>query len=275
MYARNGDDESAIRVLREHLKEHPDAVRARQLLIRVLASSGNLRGAEHEAGALAELVGEDDPRPWLELGHAYELNHRYEEALLLYDKAASVAPKDATGPRTGGLRAARWGEAELAEPRLVEATRRDPKDGRTWHALGLVRIRLRDLEGAEHAYRSGLKADPRALENRLGLATVAVIRDDPKRALAHYDALIAARPKHADAHLGRSWALLRLGRLDDADAAITRALQLGADRDAAEAQVRALLRARKGGRPDPRSRAPEARPIDAEPGPARTPPARQ
>jgi tetratricopeptide (TPR) repeat protein len=247
LLAEKGRYADAARVLRTRLSEEPRDVEARRLLVRVLALSGDLGAAQREAGALAKRLGSTSPVPFIELGYALELAHRYEEALALYDHAGAVAPRDPTGPLTGGLRAARWGEAELAAPRLEEALRRDPKSARAWHALGVVRLRLGDLPGAELAYRSGLQADPNAVENRLGLATLAVTRDDPAAALEHYNALLAARPRFADGWLGRSWALLRLGRLDEAERALASGLELGANRDAA-ARQRALiarLRARK------------------------------
>jgi Flp pilus assembly protein TadD len=179
------------------------------------------------------------------MGHAYELNHRYDEALSMYDRAAEVAPKEPAGPREGGLRAARWGEVELAEPRLTEAVRRAPKDAEAWHALGVVRLKLGDVPGAEKAYRAGLAADGSALENRVGLATVAVMRDDAPAALRHYDALIKARPRFGDAHLGRSWALLRLGRFDEAEESLGDAERLGASPRAVGAQRRLLGRLRR------------------------------
>jgi tetratricopeptide (TPR) repeat protein len=200
--------------------------------------------------------------PWVELGHAFELAHRYDEALEHYDRAAAAAPHDPLGPLTGGLRAARWGEAELAEPRLEEALRRlsprtgaaarhdrpNPRAANAWHALGLVRLRLGDAKGAKAAYSSGLTADPGALENRLGLATVALAEGNAADALAQYDAILAARPKFGDAELGRAWALMRLGRLDEAREALDRAYRLGANRAVIARQQRLLAeleRARK------------------------------
>ena len=229
LLVERGQTAEAVRMLREHLGRHPSDIAAQRTLVRVLAVTGNLGAAEAEAQKLASRLGARDPVPFIELGHAYEIAHRYDEALQAYDRAAEVAPRDARGPREGGLRAARWGEVELAQPRLEEALRRDPRDARVWHALGVVRLKRGDAAGATVAYRSGLVANPAALENRIGLATVALATDDPEAALAQYDAIIAARPRFADAHLGRSWALLILGRLDDAQAALDMGARLGAN----------------------------------------------
>jgi tetratricopeptide (TPR) repeat protein len=205
-----------------------------------LAASGQAGRAEAEVAVLFRNLGHKSPIPWIERGYALELAHRYDEALAQYDTATEVAPRDPLGPLTGGLRSAEWGEAELAEPRLVEALTRDPTNARAWHALGVVRLKLGDLSGAKKAYSSGLSADPGALENRIGLATVALAEDDPKEALKQYDAVLAARPKFGDAELGRAWALMRLGRLDDAEKALDDGYRLGAN-PRALAKQRALL----------------------------------
>jgi tetratricopeptide (TPR) repeat protein len=240
MLVDRGRPAEAARELEAELGTHPQAIAERRLLIRVYATMGQLGRAQLQAQVLAQALGPQSPIPWLELGYALELSHRYDEAIEQYDRAAEVAPGDPLGPITGGLRAARWGEVELAEPRLAEGLRRDPGNAQAWHALGLVRTRLGNLVGASSAYRSGLRADPRALEDHIGLATVALLRGDAAAALSEYDAIVSARPKFADAELGRSWALMKLGRLDDAQRALDRAADLGASALALGAQRRAL-----------------------------------
>jgi tetratricopeptide (TPR) repeat protein len=240
MLVAKGQSQEAAKQLEAYLKEHPEAVSERRLLIRVYATLGQLGQAQTQAETLARRLGPQSPIPWVELGFALELSHRYDEALEQYDRAGEVAPRDALGPVTGGLRAARWGEPALAEPRLVEGLRRDPRNAEAWHALGLVRARLGNLDGADLAYRSGLRADPSALENHVGLASLALLRGDAAAALAEYDLIVSSRPRFADAHLGRSWALMRLGRLDDAQQALDRARDLGASPRPLNAQRHAL-----------------------------------
>jgi tetratricopeptide (TPR) repeat protein len=238
--AREHREADAIRLLRDHLACHGDDVASRRLLVRVLALTGDLGAASHEVDRLSQQLGQTDPLPFIELGHAYELAHEYEKALEMYDHAAEIAPGDPRGPRAGGMRAAHWGEVEWARPRLEEAARRGANDAEMWHALGLLRVHARDLQAAEEAYSAGLRADPAATECHLGLATVAVLRNDAGRALAEYDAIVASRPRFAPAHLGRAWALGRLGRKADARAALALAERLGADAAAIAAQRGAL-----------------------------------
>jgi tetratricopeptide (TPR) repeat protein len=240
LLADAGQSREALELLERHLQKEPHALLERRLAVRLSGAVGDLGKAELHAAALARELGPASPVPLLELGHALELTHHYDEALEHYDRASALAPRDPAGPLTGGLRAAAWGEPELSEPRLAEAVRRDPRDARAWHALGLVRARLGDLDGAERAYRSGLTADPRRTDNRVGLATLALLRDDPRAVLSEYDALLAEKPGFADAHLGRSWALVRLGRFAEASRELDRAERLGADRASLTSQRRWL-----------------------------------
>lgn len=232
-------DAEAKRTLEGHLARHPDDIAARRMLVRVLAWTGDLEGARREVAELERRL-PNDPVPWIELGHAFELTHRFDEALAAYDTAASVAPASPAGPREGGMRCARWGEPDEARTRLEEAVRRGAHDAEILHALGLVRLHGGDLDGARAAYEEGLRVDPASAENLLGLATVAVVGDDPKAALAAYDRLLAKKPSFAPAELGRAWALAKLGRRDDAKRALDRAEELGAPRENV-AKQRALL----------------------------------
>lgn len=237
---RNHQEDEAIKMLRAWLDKHPEDLKARKLLIRVLAETGDLPEAKLQIDDLTRRLPANDPTPSIELGHAYELAHKFEEALAAYDEAAKIAPNSPVGPHEGGMRAAHWGEAEAAEPRLTEAVRRGQKDAETFHALGLVRVHTGDLDGAEQAYRAGLTVDPEAIENWLGLATVAVVRGDGALALTAYDALLAKRPNYAAASLGRAWALGKLGRKNDAKQELAHALALGAPKKMVDKQLAAL-----------------------------------
>lgn len=229
----------ALVTLQNQLAKHPDDIESRRFYVRVLALTGDLARAKAEVDELERRL-PNDPAPYIELGHAYELAHRFEDALEAYDRAASIAPASPVGPLEGGKRAARWGEAEEASSRLEEAVRRGARDAGTYHTLGLVRLNLRDFDGAEAAYRAGLAADPKSMENWLGLATSAVARGDAAGALSAYDAIARERPSHAASQLGRAWALARLGRRAEAEKALDRAAELGAPPANIAAQRRAL-----------------------------------
>lgn len=238
---RQNRENEAIAVLRDRLRADEHDIPARRLLVRVLASAGDMVGAREQVEELARRLPHDDPRPYIELGHALELSHRYDEALDAYDQASAIAPSSPEGPREGGLRCARWGEAEPAASRLEEAVRRGARDVETLHALGLVRLNLGDFGGAEQAYREAAAADPGSADGWLGLATVAVARGDASAALGAYQQVLARKPHFAAAELGRAWALARLGRRDEATRALDHAEELGAPAENV-ARQRAALR---------------------------------
>lgn len=236
----HGQTREAVQLLEARLREESSDTEARRQLIRVLGIERRLDEVTRQAEILATQLGEHSPIPWLELGHAFELAHRYDEALGFYDRAAEVAPTDPVGPRTGGMRAARWGELEWAEPRLTEAARRDPSHAATWHALGLTRVHQGRYKEAKDAYQAGLRAEPTSFENRIGLATVALRLDDFAAALAQYERIAAERPGYADAHLGRAFSLWRMGRMESAAEALHQARAKGADPRVTERLERAL-----------------------------------
>ena len=239
--------DEGVTLLRDAIAKDPSDVDARRVLVRLLGLNGDLPAARKEAEDLQKRLPEGDPSGWLEMGHAYELAHKFDEALEAYDTAAKVAPGSPAGPLEGGMRCAHWGEADEARPRLEEAVKRGANDAEVWHTLGLVRLHQRDFEAATEAYKKGLDVDGSHPENWLGLASVAVMKGDAKGALDAYSALLALRPNFGAAELGRAWALAKLGRSKEALAALDHAEVLGAPR-ANIAKQRAAL---AGGHPGP------------------------
>jgi hypothetical protein len=85
-----------------------------------------------------------------------------------------------------------------------------------------------------------VRADPNALENHLGLATVALRMNQPEQALAEYDTLVAARPRFTAALLGKSWCLIVLERFDAAESVLEQAAAHGAAADSVTRQRLAI-----------------------------------
>jgi cytochrome c-type biogenesis protein CcmH/NrfG len=239
--ARQHREEEGVLLLRRDLTLHPDDLDARRLLIRLLAVESNLPAARDEVKALADRLPSNDPSPWIELGHALELVHQFDEALAAYQTASEVAPLSPEGPREAGTRAARWGEWDEARTWLEEAVKRGAHSDDVWHTLGLVRLNLRDFDGARDAYAAGVRVDPKAIECWLGLATVALAAHDWTAALAAYDTLLRLRPTWGDGEVGRAWALAQLGRASEAAKALDHAEELEGDRSAI-AKQRARLK---------------------------------
>src|SRR5689334_3352119 len=85
MLMDKGQADEASRLLRDYLREHPQAVPERRLLIRVEAFRGQLGAAQSEVTQLSRQLGEHSPIPFVELGHVLEVSHRYDEALQAFD----------------------------------------------------------------------------------------------------------------------------------------------------------------------------------------------
>jgi tetratricopeptide (TPR) repeat protein len=255
-------EDDAVALLRDAIAKHPSDVDSRRVLVRLLGLTGDLPAARKEAEDLQKLLPEGDPSAWLEMGHAYELSHRFEDALAAYDTAASVAPGSPAGPLEGGMRCAHWGEADAARPRLEEAVKRGANDAEVWHTLGLVRLHQKDFDAATEAYKKGLDVDGSHPENWLGLASVAVMTDDAKGALVAYTALLELRPNYGAAELGRAWALAKLGKPKEALAALDHAEALGAPH-ANIAKQRAALAGPRAPAPATASSAPSPPPAPA------------
>lgn len=234
------DDARALSLLRARIAEDPNDLAARRLLLRVLASTSDVPAALREIDALAARLPPQDPSALLERGHVLELAHRFDEALDAYDAAASLAPADPRGPREGGIRAAHWGEAEEALPRLEEAHRRGADDADLWHALGAVRTKLGDRAGALDAYAQVSRVAPARIEGHLGRASVGLASGDHALALREYEILCAMRPRDATFALARAYNLARLGRRQEAAAALDKASELGAS-PTHVAKIRSLL----------------------------------
>jgi tetratricopeptide (TPR) repeat protein len=248
--ARLHREDEGIALLRRDIATRPDDLEARRLLIRLLAVASDLPAARDEVAALAARLPAGDPSPWIELGHALELVHQFDEAMAAYQSASDAAPESPAGPREAGMRAAHWGEWEASRGWLEEAVRRGAHDADTWHTLGVVRLNLHDLDGARAAYSSGVATDPNAVDCWMGLATVSLAARDWAGALVAYDAVLQRRPAWGNGELGRAWALARLGRKAEAARALDQAEELGAEREAL-ARQRGLLRAEQGPTPAP------------------------
>jgi tetratricopeptide (TPR) repeat protein len=103
-------------------------------------------------------------------------------------------------------------------------------NGQTSEALGRARHAVRLAQGQTLA------------EAQLILGSILSARGDLPNALVAFDAAVAQAPALPEAHVARGLALLGLGRLEEADEAISRGEQLGAPVDAIAAALTELAR---------------------------------
>jgi tetratricopeptide (TPR) repeat protein len=160
------------------------------------------------------------------LGHAQELARRYDLAERAYRRAIALAPDRAWPYRVLGTRLLRWGRAAEARVPLEQASQRDPTHAETQHALAIALAQSGDPAGAERVLRAAVARFPRQRSLRLGLAALVVNRAGYAEALAIYGDVLTQAPDFAPAYVGRALLLAQLGRREEAEQELDRAVLL-------------------------------------------------
>ncbi len=223
--ARMGDDEGALPPLREALRLEPRYGAAHYSLGQCLRKLGRMEEAR-EALKLAELYRDDEPAvndPRLAaltdlatgavaaLNRGIDLLHegQYEQAIVLLEEAARLAPALAEAHSQLGTAHLAAGRLEIARAHLERALSIDPWFVDAIYNLGLV------------AHRQGRHGD----------------------AVALFERAVSIRPSHFDAHLGLGADLPAAGRGEDAERHLREAMSLRPDDPRPYKRLAALLSA--------------------------------
>ncbi|MCR6628859.1 MAG: tetratricopeptide repeat-containing glycosyltransferase family protein [Magnetospirillum sp.] len=228
---------------------------------------------ERAPGAVPEQMAATPPSSPLEAAERARAAGDHHTALGLYDAALAVSPDraDALAGRGACLRA--LGHPHEALVALLQALSRDPArmdarldlalalretgrrdEARTlyglllrsadapaqaWHGLALLVLAEGGEAAAEACLRRAVALAPDGIGPRLDLADLLARRADLPAAVDLYHDVLAIRPGTAAGHAGLAQALIGLGRLDEAEDQLERALALDAD-----AAIAHLARAR-------------------------------
>jgi tetratricopeptide (TPR) repeat protein len=189
---RAGD---SIHAYRQSVAAKPEVFESNLNLGLMLARSNNPE-AERFLRAAAQLkptdhVEEGQARAWLSLGHLLE-NHKPEDALDAYRKAAALTPMD-------------------PEPHL---------------SAGLLYERRKDITRAEGEYKQVVALDPGSNEAAIGLTNLYMKSGRLAEAEPLLRQLVSQRPDDAGLHLQLGRVLAAKGNKDDAAAEIQVALKL-------------------------------------------------
>lgn len=156
---RSAELQDARRHFEEALVRDPSSLLARQNLLTVLELQRDPIGIR----LALQAPGFPESRRLFHQGVAAELEQDWEQAAQGYGGAAradaGLTPAWARWAEVLG-RLERWEEAERTWASLCE---KSPKDGSAWRALGRVRRRLKDPEGALEAWLQAAQ-DPREVE---------------------------------------------------------------------------------------------------------------
>ena len=208
---------------------------ARAMLVRILAFTGDMHGAEAEAAELAKHVPEGNPRAWIELGLAARGGARFRRgARGRPDTAAGAAP--AAGPRGGCARLAgvRWKRLRPGSRRRSSTARgrgNPLRSGSCACTSAISRVLRRPTARGSSPTRRARSAGSGSRRSAMKGSAAA---------LQAYDAILVLRPRFAPAELDARGALAKLGRKEDARAALERAEEMGAPAGSVAKQRAAL-----------------------------------
>jgi len=262
----------AIALLREAIAIDPNLWEARYDLGVVLASAGDLAGAEEQLAAAAKLAPDAEEvavalaevrrrrgsmRAAADgLGDFVQDHPNALEARTLYvaalresqqlDKAIAQArevlvrkPGDAAALSELALCHLAKGEKETAQLLSKQALDADPKSAVAHRAAGLIALANGDDAGAFVEFRKAAEADPRDTTSRLNMGNVLVRAGAYQKAEEQFRAILAIAPDDVDAMIGLAAALRGEAddkhpqKLDEAKALLDKALGMDAHNVAA------------------------------------------
>lgn len=155
LYVEKGALQAAVPLLQRILAEHPDDLRSRVLYGTVLRDLGLYPQAERE---LRYALEQDDDRAdaHAALAILLDLTGRHDEALPSHQRAAKLAPGDASYQNNLGFSLLTAGDAEGAIAPLELALALDPALPQSYANLGFAYGRAGRLDDAERTFRAGL-----------------------------------------------------------------------------------------------------------------------
>lgn len=145
--------------------------------------------------------------------------------------AGTIAPGSPPGmpPAAAGIRLARQGDLDGAEPLLVAALATAPDDPRLLEALGFVYAHTDRWRKAEETYRRALAARPGQPGALYGLASVLTDTGRYPEALAATRELLQAQPDHLPGRVKEALLLVRTGHAVEGEAGARAAIERAPD----------------------------------------------
>jgi len=158
----------------------------------------------------------------IQLGVVYEKQGRDEEALSLYRESCLIDKESGLARANAGLVLEKLGrEKEAAEMYRAAMEAKNLHSEIAFLRLAKIQYKAGDYTRVEAILKRGLKRFPRRVSLMTDLGTLALsARNDPRQALMWYDKALEIDPFFADAMQGRGAVLLKLGRGQEAKAAI-------------------------------------------------------
>jgi tetratricopeptide (TPR) repeat protein len=152
----------------------------------------------------------NSPVAWGELGIAFDVHAMLAEAVACYREAARLAPEEFRWAYFLGL-GLRIGDQAAALEQLARAVGLREGHAPLHHHLGHGALQLERFESAEASFQRAVNLDPSLVAAHLGLAKVALGRDDPALAQEHLARALEGTVRTDEVHWLAAEAARRLG----------------------------------------------------------------
>lgn len=180
--------------------------------------------AAEAAAKRAQSLGAEPEKVGFLLAESYLLLGQPERALELAESGKIGSGGNAA--RIAGEALIAMGQLDAAKRELEKALASGSETGRVHVMLGNLAFTTGDLMAADGHAAKAKKILPKHPGGPLLAARIAVARNMPKRAAKQFGLVLAIRPGHQDAMLGRATALFEAGDLKGASAQLSDALAL-------------------------------------------------
>ncbi len=152
---------------------------------------------------------------------------RYAEALEFVQRYNDVSPND---PRAAQLTAQIYRRLDRLDESLTwyrKSVTLGYEVAEAWSGIGAIYVLRNDLPKAERAYARALEIDPHSTPAMLGMGGVRIAQGRDEEAMRHFqDTLKYGKGVNAAmAHFGMSGVYRRAGKIQEADAALARAVE--------------------------------------------------
>ncbi|HET9553374.1 MAG TPA: tetratricopeptide repeat protein, partial [Anaeromyxobacteraceae bacterium] len=161
----------------------------------------------------------------------------WRTALAVWESEAEKAPREVVVNNNLAVEYTRRGDYRRAVERLRVALQVSPRYWRAHVNLGIALQGLGDRAGARRAYREAMRLAPDALDPPFWLARLCAEEGDLEQAASLAARARALAPEQARLAVAHARYLIRLGRVEEARAALRDALRL----DPSDAEAKALL----------------------------------
>jgi protein O-GlcNAc transferase len=173
------------------------------------------------------------PKPLKRLADLYLERERWDEAIESFEAFLDLAPDDAEAHNNLGYALERVNRLKDAADAYQRATELAPTSPEIANNVGSALTRLGRSDEAEIYFQRALHLDPGKWQNMAHMAGMFINRHEFQRAVSIYRVLLAEKPDSTNLYSDLGVALSLDGRLDEANEAFQRALEIDPDNAAA------------------------------------------